>query len=137
MKAAVLYFTTSGNTEQLAERIFEIVKEKADVSLSAFEDASEDLWKDAEWIALGSPAQGTEELDESFFLPFYQEHGKELKEKKLFLFGCYGWGGGRYMEDFASVCEKDGLKIAGIYTQLEGGDEESEAALRRALAASF
>ena len=124
MKIGIFYFTTSGNTEMLAESLESMLKERGhEVLLKQVSDADASDFEGMEYVALGSPAQGTEEMDDTEFLPFYEEHLEDLKGKKIFLFGCFGWGDGQYMEDFAEEAKGDGLDVVGIYTHLETPDD--------------
>lgn len=131
MKLGIYYYSTTGNTEEMAKAFAEGAQAAgAEVILSAVgeEDAAELASCDA--VALGCPAQGTEEMDDSSFLPFYDEHKEALKDKATFLFGSYGWGGGQYLEDFAQVATGDGLAVKEVYTHLEAPDADTLAELQ-------
>ena len=41
-------------------------------------------------IAFGCPAMGAEELEDSEFLPMFEDCEPKLKDKKIALFGSYG-----------------------------------------------
>ncbi len=135
MKCSIFYFTTSGNTEALAGMLQEVLESKGyEVTCSDFDNADVSSLNDSEFVALGSPAQGTEEIDESAFMPFYNEHLDTLKGKKLFLFGCFGWGDGQYMLDFVEKAQADGCNVIGHYTHLESPDDSAKEGLESALA---
>jgi flavodoxin short chain len=53
-----------------------------------------------EGIALGCPAMGAEELEDTEFLPMYEGIKDALQGKKLALFGSYGWGDGEWMRNW-------------------------------------
>lgn len=126
MKAGIFYFTTSGNTEEMAKALQEGFEAKGcETVLKHVDDAQSADIEGCDVICLGSPAQGTEEMDESSFMPFYNEHKDEIKKAPVFLFGSFGWGGGEYMENFGSEIEGEGVTVKGIYTHLEAPDDST------------
>ncbi|MDO5733350.1 MAG: flavodoxin domain-containing protein [Eubacteriales bacterium] len=129
MKVGIFYFTTTGNTEEMAQMIGRALEGKADYEIKAISDVEADDIGSSDLICLGSPAQGTEEMDDTEFMPFYEEHRDALQGKKVFLFGSFGWGDGQYMEDFSELAKGDGLDIVGIHTHLESPDDECAEAL--------
>ena len=105
-KVAVVYWTGSGNTEAMAAAVAEGAKTKgatveqilaADFSLSAVEEY------DA--YAFGCPAMGAEELEDSEFQPMWDEVKGSLGDKKVVLFGSYGWGSGEWMDAWKEDAE--------------------------------
>ncbi|ADC91296.1 putative flavodoxin [Mageeibacillus indolicus UPII9-5] len=126
MKAGIFYFTTSGNTENMADTLASAWEAKGvEVVKKPFSEADAGDLDGLDIVALGSPAQGTEEVDDTEFKPFYDDNLTALKGKKLFLFGSFGWGGGEYMETFADTAKADGIKVVGVYTHLEALDDEA------------
>mgnify|MGYP000853628172 FL=1 len=119
MKACVIYFTTSGNTEMLAESLAEGLRSKAEVELKKVSDAETLNLSDFDIIALGSPAQGTEEIDETEMKPFYDSHIDELKGKKVILFGCFGWGDGMFLDTWKDDAVSHGANVIKTYGNLE------------------
>ena len=72
MKASVIYWSGTGNTEAMANEIAAKLKELgADTKLVSVEEASLDDAKEAELLALGCPAMGAEELEEDYFRPYF------------------------------------------------------------------
>ena len=62
MKASVIYWSGTGNTEAMANEIAAKLKELgADTKLVSVEEASLDDAKEAELLALGCPAMGVEQ----------------------------------------------------------------------------
>ena len=95
MKVAVIYWSGTGNTEQMAQAI----AEGAGADLFAVSDFSGKL--DAyDRVAFGCSAMGDEVLEESEFEPFFAEVEGELSGKTIALFGSYGWGDGQWMRDW-------------------------------------
>lgn len=111
-KVAVVYWTGSGNTEAMAAAVAEGAETKgatveqilaADFSLSAAEKY------DA--YAFGCPAMGAEELEDSEFQPMWDEVKGSLGDKKVVLFGSYGWGSGEWMDAWKEDAEEAGVNV--------------------------
>ena len=121
MKAGVIFWSGTGNTEAMAEAVAEGIRAagaEADVlpvaAITAEEAAAYDV------LALGFPAMGDEELEDSEFEPFFAELEGKLSGKKVALFGSHEWSEeGRWMDEWtertindgAVVCTGAGLKI--------------------------
>lgn len=112
MKTAVIYWSGTGNTEQMARAVAE------GTGADLFK-VSEFTGKIADYdrIALGCPAMGAEELEETEFEPFFASIEGELSGKTVGLFGSYGWGDGEWMRSWvdratgagATVLDGEGL----------------------------
>ena len=112
-KVAVVYWSGTVNTEAMANAVAEGAKENgAEVSVltSAEFDSSQVDNYDA--IAFGCPAMGAEELEDSEFLPMFEDCEPKLKDKKIALFGSYGWGDGEWMRTWEESCTSDGAVLA-------------------------
>lgn len=108
MKVAVIYWSGTGNTEQMAQAI----AEGAGADLFAVSDFSGKL--DAyDRVAFGCSAMGDEVLEESEFEPFFAEVEGELSGKTIALFGSYGWGDGQWMRDWVDRTKADGAVVFG------------------------
>lgn len=112
-KVAVVFWSGTGNTEAMAKAVEEGIKsagaEAVVVAPSVF-DASKVSEFDA--IAFGCPAMGDEVLEESEFDPMFSGIESSLKDKKIALFGSYGWGDGQWMRDWEDRCKKAGAVLA-------------------------
>lgn len=108
MKAAVIYWSGTGNTEQLAAA----VAEGANAELFSVSEFSGKL-SDYDRLAFGCSAMGAEELEESEFEPFFAEAESGLNGKTIALFGSYGWGDGEWMRSWVKRAEDDGAVIVG------------------------
>ena len=108
MKAAVIYWSGTGNTEQMANAI----AEGAGAELFSVSDFTGDI-ADYDRIAFGCSAMGDEVLEESEFEPFFTAIEGALSGKTIALFGSYGWGDGQWMRDWASRFENAGAVIVG------------------------
>ncbi len=111
-KVAVIYWSSTGNTEIMAKKIFDGVKEAGnDADIFSCGEFDVSTVKNYDVVVLGCPACGSEELDESEFMPMFETIKEDLKGKKIALFGSYGWGGGEYMNTFKGECENIGLTV--------------------------
>lgn len=117
-KAAVIFWSQTGNTELMANAIADGIRETGmecdllNVSEITAADAA-----NYDKLALGCPAMGAEVLEEAEFEPFFTELESRLGGHKVALFGSYGWGDGGWMRDWvkraddanANVYQDDGL----------------------------
>ena len=108
MKAIVVYWTATGNTEAIANKIASdtnaTVKNVGEVSVE------EVLGYDT--IILGCPAMGSEELEDGEFKPFYDELIQKVENRRIFLFGSYGWGDGEWMRNWCEDVKSNGANLA-------------------------
>lgn len=113
MKVAIVYASTTGNTEQLANAAAEGAKAAGrEVSITTADkgDISEALGADL--ILLGSPAMGAEQLEESME-DFFSGIEGQLSGKKVGLFGSYDWGDGQWLSDWAERVSSAGASLVG------------------------
>ena len=127
MKTAVIYWSGTGNTEAMAKA----VAEGAGAECFAVSEFSGNV-EDYDAIALGCPAMGAEELEDSEFEPFFAGIEGKLSGKKVALFGSYGWGGS-YMQDWeARVKDAGATLVADGVLALGAPDDEAMAKLAEA-----
>ena len=99
-KVAVIYWSGTGNTEAMANAVAEGAKAAgADVDLLTCADVNGVDGYDA--VALGCPAMGAEELEDSEFQPMLEGIEPALPGKKVVLFGSYDWGVGEWLSNAA------------------------------------
>lgn len=112
MKIAVVYWSSTGNTEAMAQAVAEGAR-KAGASAELFTATEFDGGKvDAfDAIAFGCPAMGAEELEDSEFAPMFEGCESKLSGKKIALFGSYGWGDGEWMRTWEDTCRNDGASL--------------------------
>ena len=116
-KAAVVYWSGTGNTEAMAQAVESGAKAAgADVSLFTAAEFTPQLLQEYDSVAFGCPAMGAEELEETEFEPMFAECEAGLSGKKVALFGSYGWGDGEWMRnwetqmsDFGATLVADGV----------------------------
>ena len=108
----VVYWSQTGNTQEMAEAvgkgIMDAGKEAKVVSVS---EVSVDELKEVKGFAMGCPAMGAENLEESEMEPFVCEVEAFVKGKTVALFGSYGWGNGEWMEDWTQRMEDAGANV--------------------------
>lgn len=108
MKKAVVYASTTGNTEAMANAVAEGVKASgAEVLLKTADSADSAEVLACDVIFLGSPAMGDEVLEDTME-DFYSKIEGSLSGKKVAIFGSYDWGDGQWLRDWA-----DRIKAAG------------------------
>ena len=95
-KIAVIYWSGTGNTEQMAQAV-------AEGAQAAGVDGIH-----GEGLHLGA-----EVLEESEFEPWFSELEGRLSGHQVALFGSYGWGDGQWLRDWAERTEGDGAALCG------------------------
>ncbi len=113
-KTAIIYWSGTGNTEAMAEAIFDGAKEvNPDTALFSVSEISADEAAAYDTLILGCPAMGAEVLEESEFDPFFTELEPKLSGKKVALFGSYGWGDGEWMRNWEERVNAAGAQLLG------------------------
>lgn len=113
MKAAVVYWSGTGNTEAMANAIAEGMRGKgAEVTVFTASDFGADKVAQFDVLAFGCPAMGAEVLEEDEFEPMFTEVEGSLGDKKVALFGSYGWGDGEWMRNWEERCVNAGISLA-------------------------
>ena len=93
MKAAVVYWSGTGNTAAMADLVLEGMR-SAGAQAELIECGSVADLSAYDAIAFGCPAMGSEQLEDSEFEPMFDSVKKTLSGKRVALFGSYGWGDG-------------------------------------------
>ena len=100
-KIAIVYWSGTGNTEIMAEKIFDGAKQNgADTAIFTALEFNPESINDFDIIAFGCPSMGAEVLEESEFEPMFESCKSKLGGKKIALFGSYGWGDGEWMRNW-------------------------------------
>lgn len=134
-KVSIVYWSQTGNTEAMANMLAKGVEEAgASAEIIEVSDASASDLLAQPAFALGCPAMGAEELEDSVFEPFISEIESGLSGKKVVLFGSYDWGDGEWMRLWVERMQNAGANIIGgegIIANLEP-DDDAKAALEAA-----
>ena len=112
-KAAVVYWSGTGNTEAMANAVLEGIQGAgAEGTLFAAPDFNAGMMDDFDTIAFGCPSMGVEQLEDSEFEPMFIDCEAKLSGKKIALFGSYGWGDGEWMRNWEDACKNAGAVMA-------------------------
>ena len=110
-KVAVIYWSSTGNTEAMAEAVRDGAAEAgAEVDYLTCDQVGSISGYSG--IALGCSAMGDEELDQDEFQPMWDSIKGSLAGKKVALFGSYGWGDGEWMRSWEDDAKENGIALA-------------------------
>ncbi len=102
MKVAVIYASTTGNTEAMANAVSDAVKAAgAEIVFGTAENADKAAVLACDVLLLGSPAMGDEILEDTMEEFFASIEGS-ISGKKVAVFGSYDWGDGQWLRDWAA-----------------------------------
>ena len=112
MKTAVIYWSGTGNTKQMAEAVLEGMKSAgAEAVLLEPSQVDASTFSGVDAVALGCPAMGSEVLEEMEFQPMFDACKRSLGGKRVALFGSYGWGDGEWMRTWERDCDSAGVNL--------------------------
>ena len=122
MNKIVVYWSGTGNTLEIANKIARDLGCEA-VSVG---DTTVDRVLENDLIIFGCPAMGDEVLEEDEFKPFYDEVMAKIQDKKIALFGSYGWGDGEWMRKWEAMVGSHlvtkGLIVNGGASEIDDGN---------------
>ena len=105
MKTAIIYWSSTGNTEAMAQAVAQGVESVGAEAVLLTPDQVDPAALGAYGaIAFGCPAMGSEVLEEMEFQPMFDGCKNNLCGKRVGLFGSYGWGDGQWMRDWENDC---------------------------------
>ena len=131
-KVAVVYWSGTSNTKAMAEEVAEGARQAgAEVTLLEVESAGSMDGFDA--VAMGCPAMGAEELEDSVFVPWLSGVEASLAGRKVALFGSYGWGDGEWMRQWENRCAGVGIQLCAESVLANEAPDADAAAACRAL----
>ena len=111
-KLNIIYFSGTGNTEQIATYIEAGAKEAgAEVEMIAVDTADESS-VEADFIALGSPATGSEEVAPEM-VDYIESVKDKLSGRTVGLFGSNDWGEGDFMSMWIQDLFKEDICVVG------------------------
>ena len=95
-KTAVIYWSGTGNTKQMAEAVLEGMKSAgADAALLEAAQVDASTFSGVDAVAFGCPAMGSEVLEEMEFEPMFS--------------AC--WGDGEWMRSWEKDCDDAGINL--------------------------
>lgn len=132
MKTAVVYWSGTGNTGEMARLVAEGARSAgAEADVMQIADFGPEKAADYEGIAFGCPAMGSEELEDLEFAPAFEACTGSLPGKRIGLFGSYGWGDGEWMRSWEKDCADAGINlVCDSVTCCEAPDDAALDALR-------
>jgi len=111
-KVGIVYWTSSGNTQKMAEAVKEGAESKgAEVTLIEANNFSASDVANYDALGFGCPAMGAEQLEEGTFEPMFTSIEGLLSGKNVALFGSYGWGDGTWMRDWEERTRNTGANL--------------------------
>lgn len=114
MDAAVVYWSGTGNTEEMAKAVGAgIAKAGGTANIYAADSFSSDILTKYDRVAFGCPAMGDEVLEEDIFEPMFTSLEGSLSGKKVVLFGSYDWGDGAWMRDWEDRVKNANAMLVG------------------------
>lgn len=128
-KIAVLYWSSMGNTEKMAQAIAEGAKAAgAEVKLDEMANSTPAALAAYDAVALGCSATGDEVLDDGIVEPFVEALAKvDLSKKTVLLFGSHDWGDGTWMRNWEECMSGYGVGL--LLDSVTAQNEPDEAAL--------
>lgn len=136
MKVAVIYASTTGNTEAMANAINEAcMASGANVVFGTADSADIAAVTGCDVILLGSPAMGDEVLEDTME-EFYSGIEGLLHEKKVGIFGSYDWGDGQWLRDWNARLSNAGAVSAAEALMVHLTPEEADLEQCKAWAAA-
>lgn len=109
---AIVFWSGTGNTEAMADFVAEGVEAKGGTAtIIQAADFGAERVPEFDAFAFGCPAMGDEELEDTEFLPMYDEVEPALSGQKVALFGSYDWNDGEWMELWEQRAEEAGLNV--------------------------
>ena len=123
-KVMVVYWSGGGNTEKMAEAIAKGAKDKgAEVECKTVSSTSVDALAGFDAVAFGSPAMGSEVIEEGEMEPFFSSALSKLGGKKVAVFGSYDWGDGEWLRTWEGRVKDGGANLVGsVKAHLEPDD---------------
>lgn len=109
-KVCIVYWSMTGNTEAMAQALEAGCQEVGgDVTcLHVSQNPSLDGY---DRYLFGCSSMGDEVLEEAEFDPWFTSIEGNLKDKKVALFGSYGWGDGQWMRDWVMRTKAAGANL--------------------------
>lgn len=113
-KVYIVYWSQTGNTEAMAKMLASGVEEAGKTAvLVEAENVNVNELLEQKAFALGCPAMGAEELEDSVVEPLVASLEDKIAGKNLVLFGSYDWGDGEWMRLWVERMTNAGATVIG------------------------
>ena len=125
-KISIIYWSNGGNVEILANSILEGAKaHNAEVNIKYVCDATVEDVIEADAVAFGSPSMDNNKIEQHEMEPFINNF-KLLpnNQKKIVLFGSYGWDDGKFMVDWVQRMKDYDFNVVGSIAVKESPSDE-------------
>ena len=125
-KVSIIYWSNGGNVEVLASAIAESAKQQdAIVTIKHVQDATIEDVTEADAVAFGSPSMDNNRIEQLEMEPFIKEFEfLQNDNKKLVLFGSYGWDDAQFMKDWIVRMKDYKFNVIGDLAVKESPSEE-------------
>lgn len=128
---AIVYWSGTGNTEAMADFVAEGVEAKGGTAtIIQAADFGAERVPEFDTFAFGCPAMGDEELEDTEFLPMYDEVEPLMAGEKVGFFGSYDWNNGEWMDYWMQRAEEAGVQPAETVIAKDYPDDEAAEACR-------
>lgn len=125
-KISIIYWSNGGNVEVLANSIAEGAENVgADINVKYVYDATIEDVTEADAVAFGSPSMDNNRIEQHEMEPFISQF-KLLpnNQKKVVLFGSYGWDDGKFMVDWVQRMKDYDFNVIGHIAVKESPSDE-------------
>ncbi len=130
MKATIIFFSSTGNTKQMADLLADRLRRRGSrVLVTSLDEAQVSDVKEADLVLLGSPAWSGERVVEPL-RDFVHQVLESLHGKRVAFFGSYDWGEGRYFDALAAELRGIGADVheTAFVIRVLDGPADAEAA---------
>lgn len=127
-KILIVYWSGTGNTEKMATFINEGAQSQAaQTLLKSISDIKPSEISSYDTIVLGCSSMGSEQLSDEMesFVSYIEAN---LANKKVALFGSYGWGDGEWMRDWEDRIRRCGAKLIADEGLIVMGEPDGDSA---------
>lgn len=113
-KVSIIYWSNGGNVEVLANSILEGIKGgNAEAKVKYVSDATIEDVLESDAVAFGSPSMNNNRIEQEEMEPFITKLKSLPNNKKLVLFGSFGWDDGKFMNDWVQRMKDYGFNVIG------------------------
>ena len=125
-KISIIYWSNGGNVEVLANVLADSATENgAEVTVKHVTDAKIEDVINADAVAFGSPSMDSNRIEQQEMEPFINEFKlTPNNNKRLVLFGSYGWDDGKFMKEWVVRMKDYGFNVIGDLAVKESPSEK-------------